>query len=501
MDAEVESAIMQRAKILASGGDPDVSALTVIRDVEMLKTGIDYPLASGKMTFTKEDLADVVASQQDPAIQAPRLKIGHVDPRFDGEPALGKWINLRLTDEGQTLVGDCVGVPKWLAGIMGSAFPARSIEGNRDVETVTGNKWRVAVEAVALLGIQWPGITTLDDLPVIFSEDGPDGVEVAMTIAAAKQRLTAANVEDIRRQFYDSDAAYGWMWVREIYVEPNELIADDGDGGLYRIPYTVDGDTVTYGEATPVKIVYQDTVSAKIAASLYAQALHDTQEERVVASYSDPESSGAGKKEGEGMDPEVLKALGLPEDASAEQVTAALRDKGFAVPTAETPPVPQPDPEDEQSSDGEEEEQTTEETTESLVELAAKRGLVLVDSEGWKEVQAGAKAGQTLAAKAAEQTRDQILGEAIKAGKFPPARRDHFAQLYNADPEGTTELLAGMASGMVPVVEGGAAFGEGGDGTEEAYPKDWFPEIAAAQAGREGVPGQGKVYNERKAVN
>jgi hypothetical protein len=478
----------------------ETSFMTVMRDVEMLKTGIDYPLASGKMTFTKEDLADIVGSQSDPAIQSPRLKIGHSDPRFDGEPALGKWINLHLEDEGQTIVGDIVGVPKWFAAIMGSAFPARSIEGNRDVETVTGNTWRVVVEAVALLGIQWPGVSTLDDLPVIFSEEGPDGVEFVQTIAAAKQSLTAANIEDIRRQYYDSvPASEGWWWIREIYVSPNELIVDDGDGALYRVSYTVDGDTVTYGDATPVKIVYQD-VPAEVAASLYTQGLHEANAERVVASYPDRESARPDPAEkGEGMDPEVLQALGLPEDATTAQVLAAIEaQKG----TVEEKTDPGPKEESTEKKESEDEKHEDEEDTQefsTILEVAAKRGLVVVDSKQMEEIKAGAQAGRDLAVKAQKDRKKTVLEAAIQAGKFPPSRLEHYSKLYDADAEGTESMINGLEAGLIPTQLRGVAGSEGE--SEEAYPAEWFPEIAAAREQRKGVPGQGQIYNERKVVN
>jgi hypothetical protein len=502
VDQHTDQAIMKRAQLLAAGQDPDVSSLTVMRGVEMLKTGVDYPLASGKMTFTREDLADIKGSQEDPAIQSPRLKIGHVDPRFDGEPALGKWINLSLMDEGNTLVGDCVGVPKWLAGIMGSAFPARSIEGNRDVETVTGNKWRVVVEAVALLGIQWPGVSTLNDLPIIFSEEGPDGVELVQTLAAAKQALTAANVDDIRRQYYDSiPSSEGWWWIREIYVSPNELIVDDDEGTLYRVPYTVDGDTVTYGEPTAVKIVYQD-IAAKKATALYAQGLHEANKERVVASYPDRESARPEDAErGEGMDPDVLKALGLPEDATAAQVVAAIEAQKAAAETQQPPEgEPKPDEGDGTETTEEDKPAETEAAPDNLVELAAKRGQVLVDSAMMEEIKAGAKAGQQLAAQAQKDKRDTVLAAAVQAGKFPPSRLEHYGKLYDADAEGTEKMLAGLEAGLVPTEQRGVAAGSEGE-IDAAYPDEWFPELAASKEARKGVPGQGNVYNERKVVN
>lgn len=124
--------------------------LSTVYDVELCATGIEYPLASGPTTFTPEDLLQAVASQDDPAVQSPRVWLGHPDddrfhagrasPAGSAEPALGKAVNLRVEDNGQTLVGDVVGCPTWLAKILSSAYPSRSVEGFQEATTVTDRK-------------------------------------------------------------------------------------------------------------------------------------------------------------------------------------------------------------------------------------------------------------------------------------------------------------------------------------------------------------------------
>jgi hypothetical protein len=61
----------------------------------------------------------------DPLILDPRVKLGHDDPRFnsaaelahmwdptwDGEPAFGRAVNLRLTEDGAVIVADLEGLP------------------------------------------------------------------------------------------------------------------------------------------------------------------------------------------------------------------------------------------------------------------------------------------------------------------------------------------------------------------------------------------------------
>lgn len=252
--------------------------LTTVSDIPIIKTGIEYPLASGPTTFTPEDLASAVAAQDDPAIPQPRIWIGHPDDKrvhgerrngpASGEPALGKVCNMRLTEDGHCIVGDLTGVPIWLANIMSSAFPSRSIEGRFNLKTPTGKQHRLVISGLALLGVVWPGVLTIEDIASLYTEEGPD-VEIVdatpeqpVTVTATLDRKLSAQVtvEDLRRAWYDSmkgdPSAYNW-WLRSIYIEPNELIVDADDGGtLYRQTFTVKGDKVKFGKMKKVKIKY-----------------------------------------------------------------------------------------------------------------------------------------------------------------------------------------------------------------------------------------------------
>jgi len=156
-----------------------------ITNVPICETGISYPLSTGDHTFTPEDLALAVEAQGDPAVVAPRIGLGHDDPRFngDGEPALGRVENMRLSANEQTIVGDYMGVPEWLAKIMSVAYPNRSIEGSTNVTTVTGNKYPLIITAVKQLGVMCPGVSTLEDIPVLLSAKGPE--DVKMQVAAS----------------------------------------------------------------------------------------------------------------------------------------------------------------------------------------------------------------------------------------------------------------------------------------------------------------------------
>jgi hypothetical protein len=246
--------------------------------VQIIKTGIEYPLASGPTTFTPDDLAAAVAAQDDPSIPQPRIWIGHPDDERihgersagipSGEPAVGKVCNMRLSEDGHLILGDLTGVPIWLGNIMASAFPSRSIEGRFNLRTVTGKTHRLVISGLALLGVVWPGVMTLEDIAALYSEKGPEvtiteateDLPVTVTAAALRKVAGQVNVEDLRRSFYDTtrgDPEKSNWWIRTIYVDPNELIVDADDGGsLYRMPFTIKGEDVKFGKAKKVKIKY-----------------------------------------------------------------------------------------------------------------------------------------------------------------------------------------------------------------------------------------------------
>jgi hypothetical protein len=275
IDGLVAALLEQNDVVALSEGRPQ---LTTVPNVQIVKTGIEYPLASGPTTFTAEDLAAAVAAQSDPSVPSPRIWLGHSDDTRihgertrgvpSGEPAVGKVTDMRLAQDGHLIEGDLTGVPKWLANIMGSAFPSRSIEGRFNVETPTGKRHRLVINGLALLGVTWPGVMTLDDIATLYSEEGPK-VEVIeatsdlpITIKASGERQVAGkvNVDDLRRAWYvanRSDKEKRNWWLRSIYVEPNELIVDADDGGsLFRQSFSIDGTKVVFGAPQRIKVQY-----------------------------------------------------------------------------------------------------------------------------------------------------------------------------------------------------------------------------------------------------
>lgn len=135
----------------------------------------------------------------------------------------------------------------------------------------------------------------------------------------------------------------------------------------------------------------------------------------------------------------IREALELTPDASDDEVKAALVTAGFAAP----PPAAV-------NSD------------QVLAANAVKAGLITIDPAQLEQYQAGMIRAAALAKRLEAQERDTAIATAVKAGKFPPARREHYEKLWDADPDGTRGLIESLAPGLVPVT----AMGYSGDGDE-----------------------------------
>jgi Mu-like prophage I protein len=540
--------------------------LVTIPNVEIVEVGENWETSTGTFTFDPEDLVAAVASQDDPGVRTPIIKLGHTDIRFnnsgfretgslDGQPALGKVENLRLTNNGMTLVGDYVGVPKWLAEIMPSAYPRRSFEGEMAYTSSTGNKWDMIVTAVALLGTAYPAINTLEDIqalygskaPVLYEVENSEATEVAAMVsdgttikareadpivkwrrkngeqaagevaASADQRIAASSsVEDVRSAYYDSlDSHQMWWWVRQILVSPQQLVVDDDEGGLWTVDFTVDSnDTVTFGEPVSVKVEY---VAAAKTSGLSRPG------QLVAASFSSAEQAG-GRPRGtlpttevkatEGVQPEeppiqeeqpvkltpeALERLGLAADATDADISAAIIAQGQQTGSGDDgnqqsqPETPATDP----TGQPAEAPQGGEQAKPPVV----PEGLVLVDASQWDRVQQSIAASDAERTSRREQENSEFIAAAVRDGKFPFARVEHYTALMSADPEGTRQLIGRLTPGLIPVTERATAPGPGQQiAAESSYPESWKPTVAAT-ARRVGVRASGpRVTNAMDKV-
>ena len=109
------------------------TSLATVQSLPIMEVGIEYPLSTGPATFTAADFAQFLESQKDPAIKAPRLKLGHRSERCTSRnvwrTSLRHVPELHHGEDGMTLYADLVGIPGWFASVLPTAFPSRSFEG------------------------------------------------------------------------------------------------------------------------------------------------------------------------------------------------------------------------------------------------------------------------------------------------------------------------------------------------------------------------------------
>lgn len=497
-NSAVRAAIESMTDLLAG----DNALLVDVTGVEIVKTGIEYSLASGPHTFTPEDLADAAEAVNNPNIQVPRIKLGHDGPlakiTSSDEPAVGTVHNLRVSEDGQTLYGDYKGVPSWLAGIMASAYPSRSIEGGLNVEK-NGHTYRLVITAVSLLGVVWPGCSSIEDIQALYSKEGPEGVKVieARQGGAMPEKVAASvQTEEVRRAFYEQVAVgeQSYWWICAHYQVPPVLIVEGSDGESYSVGYTIGSDdSINFDDPTPVTVQYVDD-SGKVAAE-------EAEPVAVFASRAESRSETDKQEDDVKLTPEQMRLLRarlgkteeeLPDDASEEQINAALAETPSDDPPeggdggdggdddeAETPAG---DEEEEETDGGEVEASGGAKLSMKQIQASLPKGLKVIDEGTLADLKAGATAGLTLAKEKAAETRDTTIAAAISAGKFPPARKKHWETLWANDPQGTKEIIDGLEPGLVPVEAATDTEGETWNGDEEAYPKQWLGgSVSAAQ--------------------
>lgn len=437
-------------------------------DVPIVRVGT-YPLSTGVHTFTEEDIAAAAdALANDPAIKAPRAKIASVeaalglDPtEHGGEPAFGWFDNLRVTDDGQELLADYHG-PQAVVDAMKWAYPSLSVEGG-PYKSVTGREHSLVITAVALLGIHWPGVTTLEDFTE-FMANGPTievtanaPHEVLATIAARATPIAASlDVETVRTRLYEAvdggeleipEGAKGWdLWIRSLRFDdagkPYAKVTDEGSGRLYRVDFKVKGNEVTFGAF--VEIVEQDVPVAAATRPLPALGSWATRDEsRTLAASTNTEDHSQ-------MTDEQRRALapkyGLdPETATeAEVIAAAIAAPDPVAPEPTKPAAPE-----------------------------VPEGFSIVDDATLAELREGATLAVTASRKSQRDERDTTISAAISAGKIPVGRREAFEAMWGdpmgdtpekraGDPEGTRQLLAKLSPGLVPVEA--REVGKAGDG-------------------------------------
>jgi len=476
--------------------------LVTIEGVPIVRVG-SYELGSGPRKFTEEDLrAAADAWATDASVKNPRIKIDSLEKAMGldpmshgGEPAFGWADNLRVSDNGQELLAD-FHVPDFIHAAMKWAYPSLSIEGTPPGwVSATGRSHDLVITAVALLGVHWPGVTTLDDF-ASFLVDGPaEGelieasvAQVAAPIATMPTRrradVTASLDSDmVTRRFIDMldggelelpdgvGAAFD-LWPRSMRFgddgAPYLKITDESKGTLYRVDFTVSGSDVTFGDF--VEVVEQDVpVAAGAVMPAGPLATWATRAEVRAAVGTDNRH-----EEDPSMTDEqrqaIIAAYGLPADATEEACREAVNgapadNDAAAVGSGDE------DGADQAAADAQVEQPVA-------ARAGLPEGVVMIDQSELENLRAGARAGLDLQAAQATADRDRTIQAAIREGRIAPARAAQWTRSWDADPEGTRHLLTasegegGLAANTIPVVARGVepvSEAEAGQSVEAAH--------------------------------
>lgn len=299
--------------------------------------------------------------------------------------------------------------------------------------------------------------------------------EATAAVAPAEPARASVDASTIAYRFnwewcFDPDnGAEGdtsWWWARSVRVDPNEVIADDGEGHLWSVVFTTDGtDAITWSAAQRVAETYTPVSASEGAV---ATAVVQRRRQRALASNLDRPDRGqsarppaaaesATNEEDRPMTDEQRRtlalSLGLAEDASEADIHQHAAQQAAANPepeeTHEVEPVEVPA-----------------ETSELVAASTASPETVSVDRAQWERTQRDAQAGAA-AARAQESSRlDGIADAAVRDGRIAPSSRDSWRASIDPgeNPDSATSArataeqtrLAALVTNQVPISERGS---------------------------------------------
>lgn len=452
---------------------------TTVKDVEIVTVGT-HKGTTGWFSVSEEHVNAAVEASKTlpPAV----VKIGHVNAAApnpdwgDGAPAYGQISNLRVVDKpkGKTLVGDWVNVPVALAKKQPSAWPNRSMEGTynmklRDESGEIVEQYPFVLTGLALLGQTPPAVQNLEAVHASFSGqwDGhtvhASGGQPVEIFASLPGGTTA---EDLRTKIVTAARNLGDYFVDD-YDDEYAYLTDDSDGQTFRVAYTVAEDGTVVLSEEWVKVAVKKTYEPAESSNT------DIPQDRVefaqgVSKDAASEVANLPDK-GESMFSEATKKairadLGLPEDATEEQVKAAISERAGDKPDGGT----NDGGETNTQKDGEQapaenpsDKTKAEEPVKEPELVAASQGVdtVTLSRAQFEEmVQDRQEMRVKLSAyqkTAQEEAADQAISDAKKAGKIHPKDEEAIRVMFSAAPEETKAYLDGLA-GVIPTQEVGS---------------------------------------------
>ncbi|MFJ1539301.1 phage protease [Micromonospora chalcea] len=246
------------------------------------------------------------------------------------------------------------------------------------------------------------------------------------------------------------------------------IVMDDTDRATYRVPVTLDGDAVVFGERQPVALDYvpADTVAASVAVYASREESRPDTEPTVPPPLPDPPPTE-------------------PDADPAATPEAPATDGGFPVPPAAEPDnapstEPKEDPVSTLSTDVRSRLGLTDDADEQAMlaaidELKSKADTAPTPDQIAasaaeaddlrKEVKVLASQVQTLSSKLAATEAEKaatvkasVLDDAVKLGKIAPADKEQWERDYDEAPGAITRVLASIAPGTaVPIAAAGTS--------------------------------------------
>ncbi len=392
-----------------------VADLVTVPGVELMKVGTwkihqGGDDKDGSWTVTPHLIQAALAADAARVLRRPTIRLGHSDSRFTGDPAVGYVDNLRAADDGQTLLGDLVGVPQWLGDIMASAYPDRSIEGLSDYTAADGSHHDFILTGLALLGATRPGVESLQSL-----QDVARLYDVAAAGQIGGTALTLMMAATDSKPY--GDVAYADPANGKYPIDTEEHCR--AAWSYINMPKNQKGYSADELAAIKGRI---KSAAKKFGIDIQASIPGVQQKGAVMASLQE----------------EIARRLGVELDADDDTIKKALDEKlpekqpdDAAPPAPEVVPAPVPEPVAAAAS------------AEQLRTVAAQHGLTVVDATVWAQMQIQAAAGDAARAQQLHEADERTLLDALKAGKITAASAPKFREKLSkgGEPRETTLTL------------------------------------------------------------
>lgn len=261
----------------------------VIPGVEVLRLGT-WNASNGPITVDKALMDSVMAAAHDEEVDLGALKIGHVDKRFDGQPAFGWLRNHRMSGDGKRMLADIVDVPVKLAEVAKIAFKRRSPELRPNVTTAGGKTYPYTMQALSLLGVTPPAIKGLGDLLGLFSDKAQDGGFYVHMAQENPDAITFELATDLSEGVVDTDDVTTdptkGTPMDEAQIRKLFKLSDDADltVELTKIAATPPAATLADGDdiVKVSKAVWEDTRKAAEDGAKALQTIHERDVKQAV---------------------------------------------------------------------------------------------------------------------------------------------------------------------------------------------------------------------------